>query len=238
MFVTHYLPKILTALFGGLFIFAGIYTFDDGLLFDRLFICILIFTAVVCRKNINVLGVVMIMVLQRLLEETAWSISELDQQQIIKPVFYLLSILACWKIKYDNVSKILLFILVCSIGSEFYWIYSETKAPQIYWYVALSSLCLFIRHLIFMRVSYTEDFYPNRAESINLDWHIYKIYGLGVLINTLITFEYIVRDTLGYKEVQFIYHFSPYMLRVLATYAIWVIFLESYKLVMPKLLKA
>ena len=45
MLLSHYLPKILTALFGGLFVSLGIYTFGNALLFDRIFIGVLIFTA-------------------------------------------------------------------------------------------------------------------------------------------------------------------------------------------------
>lgn len=74
MLLSHYLPKILTALFGGLFVSLGIYTFGNALLFDRIFIGVLIFTAVICRKNIDVLGVVVILVAFTLLDEAGWYI--------------------------------------------------------------------------------------------------------------------------------------------------------------------
>ncbi len=238
MILNHYLPKILTALFAGLFIFAGIYTFGEGLLFDRLFICILIFTAVVCRKNINVLGVVVVLLLQRLLEEAAWSISLLDFQLVVKASFYFLAIFAYWKIKYDQVAKVLLAALIISLCAEFYWLYQSQKAVEIYWYVGILASSLFIRHLIFMRVSFTEDFFPKVAESINLDWQIYKVYSLVAYIQLFMITEYVVRGIFGLNNILIIYKSYPYASQMLSTYIIWVTFNESYKLLLPKLLKA
>lgn len=238
MIVNHYLPKILTAIFAGLFIFAGIYTFGNGLLFDRLFICILIFTAIICRRNINVLGVVVVLLLQRLLEETAWSISELNFQLVVKAAFYFLAVFVYWKIKYDKIAKILLLSLFISIASEFYWIYQAQNAPEIYWYVGALASSLFIRHLIFMRVSFTEDYFPKKAESINLDWQIYKVYSLGAYVQLFMILEYIARTIFGLSNVLFVYKTYPYAIQIISTYVIWVIFNESYKLLLPKLLKA
>jgi len=238
MIANHYLPKILTALFAGLFIFAGIYTFGNGLLFDRLFICILIFTAITCRKNINVLGVVVVLLLQRLLEETAWSISELDFQLVVKAAFYFLAIFAYWKIKYDEMSKVLLVALIVSISSEFYWLYQAQKAVEIYWYIGILASSLFIRHLIFMRVSFTESFFPKSAESINLDWQIYKVYSLVAYIQLFMILEYVVRSVFNYTNILVVYKTYPYASQMLSTYVVWVIFIESYKLLLPKLLKA
>lgn len=218
--------------------FAGIYTFGNGLLFDRLFICVLVFTAVICRNNVNVLGVVIILVIQRLVEETAWSISELDYQTIIKAAFYFLALLSCWAFWYDIIAKLLLSVLILSIGSEFYWIYTQASAPEIYWYVGLIASNLFVRHLIFMRVSYTEDFFPHQTQSINLDWHIHKLNAVAACVLSLLIFEYFVRSVLGFERIVLVYSYASYALQAIATYAIWVIFYESYKMLIPRLLKA
>ena len=238
MIANHYLPKILTAIFAGLFIFTGLYTIGNGLLFDRLFICILIFTAVICRKNINVLGVVVILLLQRFLEETAWSISELDFQMVVKAAFYFLAIFAYWKIKYDGMAKVLLVALILSISAEFYWIYHSLKAVQIYWYIGVLASSLFFRHLIFMRVSFTESFFPKSAESINLDLQIYKVYSLFAYIELFMIVEYVLRGVFNLTNIMIVYKTYPYASQVLSTYMVWVIFNESYKLLLPKLLKA
>jgi hypothetical protein len=61
MFIRAYLPNFLTALFGVLF---GIATFGNGLAFGRIYIILLIFTGIVCKKDINVLSVIIILVLR------------------------------------------------------------------------------------------------------------------------------------------------------------------------------
>lgn len=239
MLLSHYLPKILTALFGGLFIFAGIYTFGEPSLFDPLFICILVFTAFICRENFNVLGVIVILVAQRLVEETAWSISELDYKTFIKAAFYFLAIAIYWKVKYDKASRMLLIALLVSLISEFYWIFTEQNAPEIYWYASHTAFYLFARHLIFMRVSYMEDLFPNRKiDSINLDWQIYKLNAIFAALQLFMVLEYAVRSVLGQKHILFVWEIYPYVGQLCYTYLIWVIFFESYKLLLPKLLRA
>lgn len=238
MLLAHYLPKVLTALFGGLFIFAGVYTFGNALLFDRIFIAILIFTAIICRKNVNVLGVVVILVLQRLLEEGAWFVSETEFQIFTKIGFYCIAAFAYYRMKYDPISKVLLVSFAVSVLSEFYWLSYGKNAPEIDWYIMALTVNLFTRHLIFMRVSYTEDYFPNRALSINLDWHIYKLNAVAACIQLIMILEYIVRSVLEYVQVVVFYTLYPYLMHAVATYAIWIIFHESYKLLIPKLLRA
>ena len=63
MLVRAYLPQILTTLFGGLFVFLSIVTFGNALAFERFVISLLIFTGLVCRKDINVVSVIIILVL-------------------------------------------------------------------------------------------------------------------------------------------------------------------------------
>ncbi|WP_153886354.1 hypothetical protein [Aliiglaciecola lipolytica] len=230
---------MITALLGGLFIFAGIYTFGNPLLFDRLFICILVFTAIICRKNINVLGVVIILVIQRLVEETAWSISELEYVDLIKAAFYFLSITVYWKIKYDNASRLLLCGLIISISAEFYLIFKHQEAPEIYWYVALLASYLFARHLFFMRVAYMSDIIPKqKVESINLDWQLYKLNAFFALLQLLMIAEYVIRAVFGFKNILFVWSSYPYLAQLCYTYLIWIVFYESYRLLIPKLLRA
>jgi hypothetical protein len=67
-----YLPKILTALFGGLFVLLGILTFGNGGAFDKIHIGMLIFTGIICRKDINIVSVVILLLLQLTWESLAW----------------------------------------------------------------------------------------------------------------------------------------------------------------------
>lgn len=238
MLLAHYLPKIITALFGGLFIFAGIYTFGNALLFDRIFIGVLIFTAIVCRKNVNVLGVVIILMGVHLLSEAAWFVSELEYKTTAKIGFYCLSGVVCYQLRYDYTSKILLACLIGSLLSEGYWEYLGKNAPEIYWYIFVLSSNLIARHLLFLRVSYTDDFFPGKSQSINMDWHLYKLTAVAAILQSFNILEYIVRSVFGFVEVMFIYNIYPYLMQAISTYTVWIIFHESYKLLLPKLLRA
>ncbi|MBU2879884.1 MULTISPECIES: hypothetical protein [Aliiglaciecola] len=179
------------------------------------------------------------MVIQRLVEETAWSISELEFADLIKASFYLLSIAVYWKIKYDKASRLLLLGLIISLSAEFYWILNQQLAPEIYWYITLQSSYLFARHLFFMRVAYMSDILPKQQiESINLDWQMYKLNALFAVLQLFMIFEYIIRSVFEYKKVLLIWTSYPYLAQLCYTYLIWIVFYESYKLLIPKLLRA
>jgi hypothetical protein len=61
-----YLPNFFTVLFGVLLVFFvlfGIATFGNGLAFNRICIILLKFTEIVCRKDINVVSVVSVIII-------------------------------------------------------------------------------------------------------------------------------------------------------------------------------
>ncbi len=237
MLVNHYLPKVLTALFGGLFLFGCLYSFGNALVFDRIFIGVFIFTAVVCRNNVNVLGVVAILILQRLLEESAWSISELDYQYVVKPAFYLVAIFSYWSFKFDPLAKVLLASLIVSLGAELYWAYFNLPAPEIYWYNGIAASCMLVRYLLFVRVGYTSELFPRQAQSIDLDWAVYRVDGLAIILQLLMIVEYIIRNLTHNLSIIYVFKAYPYILQVFASYIVWLVFYESYRLLLPKVLK-
>ena len=238
MLLNHYVPKILTALFGGLFVFLGIYTFGEGLLFDRVFYGILVFTAFICRHNVNVIGVILIILVQRLLEEGGWFILTSDVDILARLGFYIFASACIFKFKHDNLSRLLILAFLIAISCEVYWAIANLKPSAIHWFVFALTLNLATRYLIFLRVSYTEDFFPEKAQSINLDWHIYKLNAVSALAQFAMVVEYAVRNALHVKEALYVYKAYPYVMAATGTYAIWIIFNESYRLLIPKLLKA
>lgn len=238
MLLAHYLPKIITALFGGLFIFAGVYTFGNAELFDRIFIGVLIFAAIVCRKNINVLGVLIILVLQRGLDELAWFIFNTDFELTTKILFYALALTSAYFLKYDSISKLLFSCTILALCAEVYWYVSDQNSHKIHWYLASMNIALLVRHALFMRVSYTEDFFPSKAGSINLDWHIYKLNALASIVLAFTLIEYMIWGVFNFSNADVMYTAMPFMTHAISTYAIWITFNESYRLLLPRLLKA
>lgn len=238
MLLAHYFPKMLTALLGGLFIFASIYSFGNALVFDRIYIGLLIFTAIICRKNVNVLGVTLILLCISGGNEIAWLISDIDYPTAVKLLFYSIGIAAYLIVRYDKVSNLLALSLLLCFASEAYWLLIDKTPPELHWYIFIQASNLFTRHLLFYRVSYTADYYKHEAKSIDLDWHIFKLNTVAIVIETLNIIEYIIRNVFGKVETMFVYNLYPYLMHALAAYYIWIIFQESYKLLIPKLLRA
>lgn len=236
MLIRAYLPKIMTALFGGLFIAAGILTFGNALLFDRLFIGILLFTGFVCRKDINVIGIVLIILIQHILEELAWLY--LTNNEFVKVFIYCSCLYLAYRLRHDHIAKLILCFTLVISGTELYWVLKDYSAPQIYWHMSLIGLNLLVRNLIFSRVSMTEYYLNKTATSINLDWIIYRLYGLSIIIQCAIVTEYLIRHLGGFENLLFFYYSNAYFMHGITTVAIWAIFNESYKLLLPKLLKA
>tara|TARA_R110000772_G_scaffold255930_1_gene372273 strand:- start:343 stop:1053 length:711 start_codon:yes stop_codon:yes gene_type:complete len=236
MLIRAYLPKIITALFGGLFIAAGILTFGNALIFDRLFLGILLFTGFVCRKDINVIGIVVIILMQHILEEFAWIY--LSNSELVKSFIYIACLFLAYRLRHDKIAKFVFVFIIAVVGIELYWYVTEYVAPQIYWHMSLIGLNLLVRNLIFSRVSISEHYLKKSAKSINLDWTIFRLYGLSILIQVAIVTEYLIRHLANVDSLLVLYHSNAYLMHGIATLAIWAIFNESYKLLLPRLLKA
>jgi hypothetical protein len=81
-------------------------------------------------------------------------------------------------------------------------------------------------------------FFPEKGESINLDWIIYKLSAITIMVQAAILMEYLARHVLVYQDVLLVYFSYPYIIQGIATLSIWAVFNESYKLLAPRLLKA
>lgn len=236
MLIRAYLPKIMTALFGGLFIAAGILTFGNAAIFDRLFIGILFFTALICRNSVNVLSVLAIILLQRALEELAWSF--LTDTYLVKTTLYALGFWLVYYLRHDWVTRILLASLILVSVAEIYWYLNDDLAPQVYWNIGLMIFDVIIRYLIFSRFSFVELWFKGRAISINLDWTIYKLSAIAIIVQCTIVSEYLIRHIFELPNLLVVYAAYPYAMHIIATIAIWATFNESYKQIAPKFLQA
>ncbi|MGO4893988.1 hypothetical protein [Flavobacterium sp. W21_SRS_FM6] len=236
MLARVYLPQLLTALFGGIFVACGMLSFGNAYIFDRLFIGIIIFTAAVCYRNINIVSVLAIILLQRCIEEFAWF--SLSNAFVIKEFLYCLALALAIYLRFDPFAKFVGLTLVFVIGAEFYWYMADYIAPEIYWHVALMMINLFSRYLVFSRLDIVDRLFPGRGRSTNLDWIIYRLMGTTIIIQCAVLIEYLMRHLLGYSNVLIIYYSYPYLMHAIGMFAIWATFNESYKQLLPRLLKA
>lgn len=236
MILRAYLPKFLTALFGGLFIALGIVTFGNAWAFDRIYVSLLIFTGIICRRDINVVSLIIILVLQLIWESLAWNL--LVDENFIKVMLYLSALCITFYFRYDWLAKVVATVLLVASVSELYWYAKNYDAPEIYWYIWIMISNLLIRHLIFCRVSFVDKYYPKQGESVNLDWVIYKLNAVLTIIQAAMVFEYLSRHLLGFGDILVVYYSYSYVIHIIGTITIWAIFTESSKRLIPKLFKA
>lgn len=235
MFIRAYLPQIITALFGGLFVALGILTFENSIVFDRLFLAVLIFTTIVCRHDINVVFIATILLLQLSMEEVIWLY--LLDNNIFKISLYIAGFTVAYLFRYDWIVKVVIPTLLIIILTEIYWWFIEYDAPNIFWHVWIITSNLVVRYCIFSRVGILQHYFSVKAQSINLDWVIYKLSALIIVIQAIMLAEYMARHLFGFN-ILIIYHSYPYLIRCVSVFAIWAIFHESNKLLIPKLIKA
>lgn len=236
MLIRAYLPQILTALFGGLFVLLGILTFGNEGTFDKLYFGMLIFTGIVCRNDINVVSVVILLLLQLVWESLAWHF--LLDNYFVKTFLYLISFGLMYYFRHDWVVKIILPTVVLVTASEIHWYITDYSAPEIYWHIWIMISNLSVRYLIFCRVGIVDKYFPEDGHSVNLDWVIYKLSALIIIIQATMILEYLFRHIIGLTNLLFIYYSYSYLVHGIATIAVWAIFSESFKQLLPKLLKA
>jgi hypothetical protein len=236
MILRAYLPKILTALFGGLFVWLGIVTFGNGAAFDKLHIGMLIFTGIICRKDINIVSVVILLLLQLTWESFAWYY--LLNENFIKIILYTSAFWMMYYFWHDWVVKIILPTLVLVTISEIYWYQINYSSPEIYWHIWIMVSNLLIRYLIFIRVGIVDKYFPEKGLSVNLDWVIYKLSALIIIIQATMILEYLLRHLMGLSNMLYVYYSYSYLVHGIATVVVWAIFSESFKQLLPRLLKA
>jgi hypothetical protein len=236
MFIRAYLPQIFTALFGGLFVLLGILTFGNGWAFDNIHIGMLIFTGIICRKDINVVSVVILLLLQLIWESLAWQY--LINENFVKIILYMCAFGMMYYLRHDWVVKIILPTLILVIVSEIYWYLTHYSAPEIYWHIWIMVSNLLVRYLIFIRVGIVDNYFPEKGLSVNLDWVIYKLSVFIIIIQATMILEYLLRHITGLSSMLFVYYSYSYLVHGIATIAVWAIFSESFKQLLPRLLKA
>ncbi|MGJ8682679.1 hypothetical protein [Paraglaciecola sp.] len=235
MLIRAYFPKFITALFGGFFIALGIFSFGNAVIFDRVYIGVLIFTAIICRENINVIAVITILFIQALISEIAWM--TLLDGLLIRFVLIIFSLFVCYVCRHDKITRLITPILILVLGAEIYWLYIDYSAPATTWYIWLNLSTLGVRYLLMYRVSFVDQYFSNKGESINLDWVMYKLTAFFILTQILMILEYLIRHIFDVPNMILVYSLYPYLIQGLTTVSIWVVFHESYKLLLPKILK-
>lgn len=226
-----YLQKFFSVFIAVACVTLGILTFDNALLFDRLFMVVVILIAIPFYKNINILGILLIILGFRFADEIAWQI--VHNTLFWKVCIYSALTLSVYKLEEDSLRYSILFTVLCAVSAEIYWYFTDYDSPRIVW-LAFQILLTFIsRRLFFFRYFITSKYYPNKVESLSLDRQLYKLMLFPIVLQQLLLLEYLARHIWGFESL-YVYSAVPYISRVLYTYMLWMILNESFNLLMSR----
>ena len=188
--------KALTAVLAGLLIAMGIITFDNVLLFDRLYFATLAFVILLSQRNINIAGIVLIIIIAKFVEEFGWY--WLDDNLLSRLLVYSSLLFTLVIIKEEEYRKPVAVLFVLALLSETYWLITAYNAPEIYWYLFEINILILIRHYLFMRVFFTSRIFPGLSKSLELDVEVHDVMTAFMFIHALTILEFLMRHLLAY----------------------------------------
>lgn len=217
MFLSPAVYKIISLVFTGCLLALGLYTLGNTLIFDQLYFIFLSLIALYVRKNINLLGIIAILILAKALEQLVFTALALhDSTQWALYFFSLLSFLA---FKKERCFKYFTLLMCLSLASDLYASYSLSPHTSIIWYLFLTLNAFITRRLIMKRPFITAKYFPEKVEPIALDHFIYALFGILIWVNILIcaallTFNVINIDNATLLQNSYIYlvHFIMFTL--------------------------
>lgn len=192
---------------------------------------VLVLIALPFYKNINILGILLIILGFRFAYEIAWQIQQ--NTLLWKVCVYSALTLSVYKLEEDSLRYSILFTVFCAVAAELYWYATGYSSPNIMWPLFQILLNFVSRRLFFFRYFITSRYYPEKVESLSLDRQLYKLMLFPILMQQLIFFEYLARHIWG-SDSLYVYNSVPYMARALYTYMLWMIMNESFKLLFDR----
>jgi len=215
----------------------GIYTFGSAILFDRLFVITLLILLLLFKSAIDIIGVILILLVQRAIEEFVFPMVFSDFPAI-KIIVYLLCTVGLWKIRRDASSVVLGVVFLAVIGSEGYWWYVGYNAPAVWWFVLLAGVSMSVRKSIWKRSYYTRMYFPTRnSQNLDVDYYIYELNLVYTLVNVAMILEYLVRHVLKIQSL-YIYHLFEYISHGIAVITLFLILDQALKHLNQNLIKA
>lgn len=187
-----YLAWFINGLIGVTFVLLGYFTFGNALLFERLFFLCLIFVGFFCRKNVNVLCVVLIIFAGRIMDEAGYHFI-IPSDLFIKILCYPALAYFLYRFRHDELSKLAAIIFIACLTSELYWLLIGYQAPEVMWLMFGIIVNTAVRYALIFRMFVIEKFFPGKAEDIMIDFIIRKAAGIHIIISALSAIEYLVR---------------------------------------------
>ncbi len=231
MILTPLLEKLQTAILAVVFLAAGLITFGNALVFDRLYIGILLFACWLCRSEWNLLSIIAIIALERVVEEMAWI--TLTNEYMIKLPLYCLCTYLIYKFCQGSFRWYCFFCISLVFGSEIYWLLTNYLAPEIYWDVYYLAQTLLTRwlfvHRCFLLGNLTAERFPGTAKSLELDYLLANLMTGYAILSSFQILEYLLRHSLGFHDIAYIHASYPYVAHSFSIFILFSIFLNSIR---------
>ncbi|MFT5756651.1 MAG: hypothetical protein ACI9LM_001371 [Alteromonadaceae bacterium] len=211
----------------------GLLSFGYTEYFDRLFLIYLISLSAVYIKNINVVSLLAILLIERVIEEVVYFSNTLIMAKIGIYILTLLLIKLLW---YDKIVKmVVLPIIVLVLLAECYWALIEYNSPRIHFYIGMIWLNVITRHLIFMRAPLIKQYLSAVVNQTSIDWQLYSIAKWNVVVIVALICEYLLRH-LTPASPMFVYEHYRYAMQILSVATVY--FLTKYILSIKFKIKA
>jgi len=235
MFFKPNIDWLVGAIIGGVLICMGYLTFGQ-VSFDRIFFFSLIFVGVICRKEVNMLSVVVIVLASQVMSEAGFNI--LDKPDVFVKLFvYPALIYAIYNVRGSFLDWLVFPVVGMSIVAEIYWFIVGYNPPEIIWHLYLITLNMTLIFALDMRFLWVSRIWPREEKELNIDFIIKIPLLFVVLINSIETIEYIFRH-MQLTSSTVIYYAGPYINSGMAIMLLWLIFLQAYLLKSRKTLTA
>lgn len=237
--ITPNISKKVAFVTGLIALFFGVYSFGKPLLFDRVYLILLLGAAAYSYHiDRNTFGIFVILSLERIFEESMFMLN--SDEVTFKVLVIFLCAFACYKLRYDRMIWVAVGALASLLLAEAYWFYIGYPTPRIYWSIVILFQSLMVRHFIFFRPAIMEQRFPSWREIrwIHTDWQIYQLMFVFVVVESARLIEYYVRHIAGFKNIQIIYDSYAYIAQAIACFVIWIILNEMIRITRERYLMA
>ncbi len=195
MFLSPNVYKVLSIIFTGCLLGLGLYTLGNELVFDQLYLIFLSLIALYARKNVNLLGIVAILILAKALEQLIYTALAMNNNT--QWALYIVGFLSLLVFKKERCFRYYFALLLVSLFNDLYAMYSVSSNHSIIWYLFLTLNAFITRRLIMKRPFITVRYFPDKVEPIALDHFIYGLFGFLIWVNILICAALLLFNFLG-----------------------------------------
>jgi hypothetical protein len=225
-FPTFYIQRFVVLLMSGLVITAGVFTFGNANLFDRISLLAALSIMAYFYSDKNLVTILLIVTTGRFFDEIMWLIH--FDTYWYKIIIYTAALWIFYIFRYDSLAKIGLVGLFLVCVAEIHWFISDYETPpHITWPVILMIEEITVRHFLFMRPVIFKKV-SSDLKSLPLDWRLYKVSALFLLLLIASILEYLVRHVLFINSL-FIYNAYPYIAHALACFILWIVLNDVLK---------